>query len=370
MKDSGVEWIGSVPIDFEILPVKYVSQLLRGKFSHRPRNDERYYGGKYPFIQTGDIVSSGKYITNFNDTLNELGYSVSKEFPIDTLVMVITGHNTGKVSILKIVSCFPDSIIGFSPNNKTSEEYLYFIFLTLIEELQKTSIKSTQMNLNIDRVGNIKIPLPSISQQKEIIKFINKENILIDKTISVEEKRIKLLKEYRQSLISEVVTGKRKVVEDNYPIIKNSLSVTLPYKILNPKYEKKVFKTSSGETITTQTGEEYLKPKKELIDFLNKELSNLVTTKNQKDSIERFFKESFFRLKHSLPFKGSYEHKDWNILKGKDGSILSNYYFTSGIMEDMKPNWERFIFKLNGEIDEFTDNIHEDNFIEKFRIYR
>jgi hypothetical protein len=39
-------------------------------------------------------------------------------------------------------------------------------------------------------------------------------------------------------------------------------------------------------------------------------------------------------------------------------------------MEDMKPNWERFIFKLNGEIDEFTDNIHEDNFIEKFRIYR
>ena len=149
------------------------------------------------------------------------------------------------------------------------------------------------------------------------------------------------------------------------------LPVTLPYKILNPKYEKKVFKTSSGKTITTQAGgEEYLKPKKELIDFLNKELSNLVTTKNQKDSIERFFKESFFRLAYLLPVEGYYEHRCWNILKGKDGSILSNYYFTSGLMEDMKPNWESFLFKLNGEIDEFTDNVDEDNFIEKFRIYK
>ena len=53
---------------------------------------------------------------------------------------------------------------------------------------------------------------PPFSEQNEIVSYLDEQTQLIDKTISIEEKRIELLKEYRQSLISEVVTGKRKVV--------------------------------------------------------------------------------------------------------------------------------------------------------------
>ena len=49
-------------------------------------------------------------------------------------------------------------------------------------------------------------------EQQQIVEYLDEQTQLIDKTISIEEKRIELLKEYRQSLISEVVTGKRKVV--------------------------------------------------------------------------------------------------------------------------------------------------------------
>jgi type I restriction enzyme S subunit len=59
----------------------------------------------------------------------------------------------------------------------------------------------------------IKVNLPPLSEQNEIVYYLDEQTHLIDKTISIEEKRIELLKEYRQSLISEVVTGKRKVVE-------------------------------------------------------------------------------------------------------------------------------------------------------------
>ena len=191
---------------------------------------------------------------------------------------------------------------------------------------------------------------------------------MIDKTISVEEKRIKLLKDYRQSLISEVVTGKRKVVEDNYPIIKNSLSVTLPYKILNPKYEKKVFKTSSGETITTQTGEEYLKPKKELIDFLNKELSNLVKTKRQKVAVEVFFKNEYFCLVSSALVR-NYDFCHWTIYTDNQDNIISRYYYTSGMMESMTPNHETIIINKAGITQELSSNFYTTELKEEFKIF-
>jgi type I restriction enzyme, S subunit len=55
---------------------------------------------------------------------------------------------------------------------------------------------------------------PPLSEQNEIVSYLDEHTQLIDKTVSIEERRIELLKEYRQSLISEVVTGKIKVVND------------------------------------------------------------------------------------------------------------------------------------------------------------
>ena len=78
MKDSGIAWIGQIPEGWEVLKIKQVSKILRGKFNHRPRNDERLYGGKFPFIQTGDVAQSGKYIESYKQTLNSLGFAVSK----------------------------------------------------------------------------------------------------------------------------------------------------------------------------------------------------------------------------------------------------------------------------------------------------
>lgn len=81
MKDSGVDWIGKIPKEWICEKIKYATSISRGLFNHRPRNDERYYNGKYPFIQTGDVANATKYIVSYSQTLNELGKAVSKEFP-------------------------------------------------------------------------------------------------------------------------------------------------------------------------------------------------------------------------------------------------------------------------------------------------
>jgi type I restriction enzyme, S subunit len=64
-------------------------KIERGKFTQRPRDDPEYYGGSYPFIQTGDVDKSNGYIQNFSQTLNEKGLSVSKLFPSGIIAITI-----------------------------------------------------------------------------------------------------------------------------------------------------------------------------------------------------------------------------------------------------------------------------------------
>ena len=68
--------------------------------------------------------------------------------------------------------------------------------------------------LTINLIKNLLFVIPTLYEQQQIVDYLDEQTQLIDKTVSIEEKRIELLKEYRQSLISEVVTGKLKVTTD------------------------------------------------------------------------------------------------------------------------------------------------------------
>ena len=207
---SNIEWIDKIPERWNVSKIKYVTTISRGKFTHRPRNDERMYGGEHPFIQTGDITSSKKYLETYKQTLSDDGFLVSKEFPKGTIVMTISG-NIGDISILNLNCCFPDSIIGFTPKTGVNEEFLYYLFLTMKDEFLKNSVKSTQLNLNVDRVGSIKLPLPDLDEQLKIVRLLNNGLKNFDDIISSEEKRLELLDQYRISMTSDYVLGRRRV---------------------------------------------------------------------------------------------------------------------------------------------------------------
>jgi Restriction endonuclease S subunits len=173
--------------------LKYASKVLRGKFTHRPRNDDRLYGGKYPFIQTNSITSTEKYITEYNQTLNEWGYSVSKEFPSNTVVMSIAA-NIADIAILNFNGCFPDSIIGFVPNKTLDTEFLFYSLKAMKDYFYSIATINTQLNLNIDKVANSFIKLPDLTVQKRIVKDIEIELGRIDSVIVQIQKEIEKLK--------------------------------------------------------------------------------------------------------------------------------------------------------------------------------
>lgn len=207
MKNSGVDWLGEVPEHWEVKKLRHFASVLRGKFTHRPRNDPAFYDGEYPFIQTGDITGTSRYITEYKQTLNERGIAVSKEFPRGTLVMTIAA-NIGDVAILDFSAYFPDSIVGLVPNDTTNLMFLFYLMMAMKHPMLMTATVSTQMNLNIDQIVSLSAAHPPLLEQSKIVTFLDHETAKLDTLTTEAQRAITLLQERRTALISAAVTGK------------------------------------------------------------------------------------------------------------------------------------------------------------------
>ncbi|MBL8889138.1 MAG: restriction endonuclease subunit S [Planctomycetaceae bacterium] len=214
LKPSGIPWLGDVPEHWETARLGQWVQIERGKFTHRPRNDPRFYGGKYPFIQTGDISAAHKYIEQHSQTLNERGLLVSKIFKAGTLAMIITGAKTGHVAILNFDACFPDSAVALIPKGtKVRSNFLYYMSIQLKSELDRIAITSTQENLNLQRLRSQWTIWPPVEEQAFIESWLDDELSSINLIEAKVAREIILLREYRTTLTAEVVTGKLDVRE-------------------------------------------------------------------------------------------------------------------------------------------------------------
>jgi type I restriction enzyme S subunit len=213
MKDSGVEWIGEIPSHWEKIKLGHYTIIVRGG-SPRPSGDPIYFNGDFiPWITVGDVTNSeGKFLVKTETFLTEEGMNNSRVLESETLVISNSGATLGVPKILKIKGCINDGSVGFPEiNDKLKRDFLYYFFVSQTLLLRKQQSGYGQPNLNTDIISNIRLPLPPLSEQHEIVSYLDEQTEKIDSSIQLEKKKIKLLKEYRQSLISEVVTGKIKV---------------------------------------------------------------------------------------------------------------------------------------------------------------
>jgi type I restriction enzyme S subunit len=203
--------IGRIPKEWNVDYLGNIAMLDRGKFAHRPRNDPRFYGGRYPFIQTGDISEAKGIVKKYSQTLNEEGIKISRLFKKGTLVITIAG-NIGDIGILNFDSYFPDSIVGISPaKTKINSFFLLYMMTKLKSEISSMAPRSTQKNINLEILKKIKLPLPPLFEQKKIADILS----VSDKKIELLTNRKTKLKRIKKGLMNDLLTGEKRVKLDS-----------------------------------------------------------------------------------------------------------------------------------------------------------
>ena len=156
------------PKNWNVFKLSEVSKLERGRFSPRPRNDPRYFGGSHPYIQTGDINSSEYRLSEYTQTLNDLGTTVSKQFQPGTIVIAIVGATIGATAILQIPVYAPDSVIGITADERhCNNVYLEMLLRFWRQWLLDFAPAAARANINLSILSDLDVIVPPTTLQEE-----------------------------------------------------------------------------------------------------------------------------------------------------------------------------------------------------------
>ena len=200
---------------WEYKTLDQLGTVSRGKSKHRPRNDPKLFGGKYPFIQTADVKNADYYITKYSDTYNESGLAQSKLWDEGTLCITIAA-NIADTGVLAFPACFPDSIMGFVPfEGVANTRFIKYCFDRLQRDCKQISQGTAQDNLSWEKLSTIKFCIPEYKEQCRIADILSAYDDLIENN----QKQIKLLEEAAQRLYKEWFVDLRFPGHENTKIV-------------------------------------------------------------------------------------------------------------------------------------------------------
>lgn len=155
------------------IPIRDVVVFERGRFTPRPRNDPRFFGGQHPWIQIGEIEAADKYIHGWTRTLNDQGLAVSRKFPAGTVLISIAA-TIGSVGILGFDCCVPDSVVAAMPTSDVDSEFVYYYLSYLRGHLEELAPQSAQKNINLRILQSLPFPRVPRGEQRRIVDFLDR----------------------------------------------------------------------------------------------------------------------------------------------------------------------------------------------------
>lgn len=190
--------------------------LSRGRSRHRPRDAAHLYGGPHPFIQTGDVKHAGLLINDYTQTYSDAGLAQSKLWPVGTLCITIAA-NIADTAILGIEACFPDSVIGFTPDPREADaRFVKYLFdATIKRRAQQFSQGATQDNLSQEKLLSLEFDVPVIGEQTRIADVLSTYDDLIENN----RRRMALLEESARLLYREWFVRLRFPGYEHTPIV-------------------------------------------------------------------------------------------------------------------------------------------------------
>lgn len=206
MKESGIDWIGQMPEEWESGKVKYFSKISAG--ATPDRNNLLFWNGDINWMSSGEVNQEIVKYTAETITNLALKKSSTKLLPIGTVMLAMNGQGKtkGTVAILAIETASNQSLASFIVDgNRLNNQYLYYFFKAGYSYIR--GLKGEDRDgLNLQLVSNITVLLFDIKEQQKIADFLDKRTTQLDKVKSLLEEQIQKLYAYRASLIYETVT--------------------------------------------------------------------------------------------------------------------------------------------------------------------
>lgn len=212
---SGIDWIGDVPEGWGSISLKQAFSEI-GSGTTPSTSHSEYYSDENYWIQSGDLYQK-KYILDTKKKISNLGLSSSsalKIYKAPFIAVAMYGASIGNVSISEIDSCVNQAVATLSQSNLVKLGFAYYCLLISKEFLVLESKGGTQPNISQEILKGWKIPLPSKSEQREIVDYLDQKTAQIDAIITEKESLIAEYESYKKAMIYEYVTGKKQVEID------------------------------------------------------------------------------------------------------------------------------------------------------------
>jgi len=184
------------------------ARCFRGRFSPRPRNDPRYFNGKHPFIQIGNLPREGGFVTSHTQTLNDQGLAVSRNFHKGTVVIAIVGATIGNTGILAYDMCVTDSLVGMDTGTSEGNRYIELFMRQKKHDIRQSSYSSGgQPNIKLGFLNPYPLALPPLEEQKEIVKRVEALFKIADQVEARYEKAKAHVDKLSQSILAKAFRG-------------------------------------------------------------------------------------------------------------------------------------------------------------------
>lgn len=202
-----IQYLPAIPHEWHYVSLSKLGDLGRGKSKHRPRNDSKLFeGGKYPFLQTGEVKAAKHFITTCSKMYGEFGLKQSKLWPKGTLCITIAA-NIAETAFLGFDACFPDSIVGFTPHDHIVPEYIKYFIDSQKLRLWAFAPATAQKNINLDTLENLIVPYCSVREQNTVVSEIDARMSICDNIEKTVDAALQQAEALRQGILKTAFEG-------------------------------------------------------------------------------------------------------------------------------------------------------------------
>ena len=205
MKDSGIEWIGEIPEGWEVRKIKNNFMIYAGA---TPKSEKaEYWDGGIPWITPADFKTTDKYVSYGRKSLTALGYDSCGTTLVPAGSIIFSKRApVGSVVIAKNTLCTNQGCLACIPNDAVNSTYFYYCMSIFTEQFELVSAGTTFKEIAASTFASFLLPCPPLSQQNEIVNFLNKESSRIDSMLSKTRSSIEEYKKLKQAVITQAVT--------------------------------------------------------------------------------------------------------------------------------------------------------------------